>query len=304
MDYIQTYFECFKATGTDTTLEINRMRGSELIEAIKFDHVNHDGVSIMTELARRYPAEGFQAPTLLVKPKPSMSKRLIELAKWYIRHYPFMPPTWKVASKGRTQNANGKVLIDNFKASDQTFSTNTKLLFALDLTSREYISNPKPDRVWMTPVGMYTTISRETPPKNRVSFIDIEIGNNSTLSDVQSASREQLKNLSYWGTILTMALPQILGKFLFKYVAKYTHLVFRRTGTLTNLGEWTIPGVGADEWWTFGQLSVAKMAPVAGTAIMVNGKLGLSVHFHPIVGFSDAEAQNFAEKWKANFLKL
>lgn len=304
MDYIQTYFECFKATGTDTTLEINRMRGSEVIEAISFDHVTHDGISIMTELARRYPAEGFMAPTLVVKPKPSMSKRLLELAKWYIRHYPFMPPKWKEFSRGKTHNSNGKVMIENWKSGDQSVSLNTKLLFALDQTSREHLTNTKPARVWMTPVGMYTSISRETSPKNRVSFIDIEVGNQSTLADVQTASKEQLKNLSYWGTILTMALPQVLGKFLFKYVAKYTHLVFRRTGTLTNLGEWTIPGLAPDEWWTFGQLSVAKMAPVAGTAIMVNGKLGLSVHFHPIVGFSDAEAQDFAEKWKANFLKL
>ncbi|WP_408097715.1 hypothetical protein ACJVC5_02035 [Peredibacter sp. HCB2-198] len=304
MDYIQTYFECFKAAGIDTTLQIDRMRGSHVVERIKFDHITHDGISIMTEMARKYPSEGFSAPTLLVRPRPSMGKRLLELLKWYVRHYPFMPPKWKEASRGKTKNANGRVCIENWKSSDQSVSVNTKLLLALDQTSREHITNPKPPRVWMTPVGMYTTISRDTPPKNRVSFIDIEVGNQSTLADIQKSSREQLTDLNYWGTILTMALPNVLGKFLFKYVAKYTHLFFRRTGTLTNLGEWTIPGLADDEWWTFGEFSVAKMAPVAGSAIIVNGKLGLSVHFHPIVGFTDAEAQVFAEKWKENFLKI
>lgn len=303
MRYIQTYFECFKASGTDTTIQINRMRGQKTVEAIQFDHVTHDGISIVAELARKFPAEGFESPKLFVKPKPSLFKRLLELMKWYIRFYPFMPPKWKVFAKDQSENSNGMIEVENWNVGDQSVSTNTKLLYALDQTSQEYLTNPKAPRVWMTPVGIYSGIPRDLEPMNRVSFIDIRIRNNASLRDVQQESKQQLMDLSYWGTMLTMYLSIMLGKKIFTLFAKYTHLIFRRTGTFTNLGEWTIPGLAADEWWTFGQSCVAKMSPVTGTAIVVNGRLGLSVHFHPSVGFTPTEAQSFAEKWKANFIK-
>ena len=304
MRYISTYFECFKAAGTDTTLQVNRMRGSKVIETIEFDHVTHDGVSIMTELARQYPAKGFEAPKIFTKPKPSIAKRLLEILRWYIRFYPFMPPKWKEQRKSITQNANGMVEVAHLSLNNTSVSLNTKLLYALDLTSREYLTNGKAPRVWMTPVGMYEGISRNVEPMNRVSFIDIRIKNDSDLSEIQQSVKQQLLDLNYWGTILTMYLPTLLGKKIFIQVAKYTHLIFRRTGTFTNLGEWKIPGLPEDEWWSFGHFCVARMSPMAGTAILLNGKLGLSVHFHPIIGFNDSEAQAFAEKWKKNFLSL
>ncbi len=303
MQYIQTYFECFRDSGMKTVFQVFRMRENEKIEAIPFDHVHYDGVSALTELARKFPAKGFMAPALTLKPKPTILKRLYELMKWYVRFYPFMPSKWKSFSGDEKEITTAITQVANWKSADSKISINTKLLFALDQTSRKYLLNSKP-RVWMSPVGLYNQVTRDIVPANRVSFIDLKVGNDNSLSDVQEEAKSQLKNLNYWGTILTMYISVFFGKWFFTKFAKYVHLTFRRTGTFSNMGEWAIPGIPADEWWVFGEGCVAKMSPVEGTAIVINGRMGLSVHFHPSLGFNNDRAQNFINEWKESFLKL
>ncbi len=279
------------------------MHGSQKVEAIPFDHVHYDGISAITELARKFPEEGFRAPVLTLKPKPSVFKRIFELMKWYASFYPFMPSKWKAFSKDKFEITTAITEVQNWQSTNKEISINTKLLFALDQTSRKYLENSKP-RAWMTPVGLYDGISRDVKPANRVSFVDLKIRNESTLKDVQEEAKTRLKELNYWGTILTMYLSVFFGKWFFTKLAKHIHLTFRRTGTFSNMGEWSIPGLPQNEWWVFGVGCVAKMSPVEGTAIVVNGRLGLSVHFDSSIGMDDKQAQLFIDEWKENFLKL
>lgn len=305
MKFIETYFSCFRAAGINTIFEIHRLKGSKLIEAHSFDHVTHDGISAVLDVARKFPEEGFHAPALTLKPKPSLSKRLYELAKWYVSFWPFMPPKWKTFSnKVEADVVSGVVEIENWRSDDSAISVNTKLLYALDKTSLDYLTNSKRPRVWMTPVGMYNGVSRDLEPSNRVSFIDLKITSNASLSEIQEDAKRQLKELNYWGTILTMYFSVIFGKTFFILFSRYLHLFFRRTGTFSNMGEWKVAGLHPDEWWTFGRGCVAKMSPVEGTAIVVNGRMGISVHFHSELGIDQSEAQRFVEKWKENFISL
>ncbi len=279
------------------------MQGHHKIEAISFDHIHYDGISALTSLSRQFPAEGFKAPLLAVKPKPSVAKRILELIKWYVRFYPFMPSKWKSISQDKTEITTAIIEVENWNSLQKDISINTKLLYALDLTSRKYLVNSKP-RVWMTPVGLYSEVSRETKPANRVSFIDLKIRNEDSLMEVQNTAKVQLKELNYWGTILTMYLSVFFGKWFFTKLAKYIHLTFRRTGTFSNMGEWTIPCLPENEWWVFGEGCVAKMSPVEGTALVINGRMGLSVHFHPSIGMNQNQAETFIKEWKEQFLKL
>lgn len=301
MQYIQSYFECFKESGMNTVFKIYRMRGNQKVAAVEFDHCTHDGVSAVLEMARTFPAEGFVAPKLSLKGKPSIWKRLLELFKWYARFYPFTPTKWKVLSQDKTDIVSGIVEVEGWDF-PHPVSVNTRLLAALDITSREYLCNPKGKTHWMTPVGMYNGISRDLSPANRVSFIDLKLTPDSTLEEIQAQSKKQLQDQNYWGTILTMYFSVMLGKGPFTIFARYLHLFFRRTGTFSNVGEWNIPSLPEDEWWVFGQGCVARMSPIEGLSLVVNGRLGLSVHVHPSLGWSMEEAQKFVEKWKKNYL--
>jgi hypothetical protein len=178
------------------------------------------------------------------------------------------------------------------------------LLISLDKTSHAYLTNAELPRVWMTPVGLYDGVQRNLPPSNRVSFIDIKVKKNSSPLEIQESAKRQLMELNYWGTILTMRYSTWFGKAPLTLFAKYMHYVFRRTGTFSNMGEWQISGLDPKEWWVFGRGCVAKISPVEGTAMVVNGRMGLSIHFDLSLGFSQEDAQIFVKRWKENYLLL
>ncbi len=304
MEFIKAYFECFREAGINTVFRIYRMQGSEKIAETSFDHVDFDGISAVTSLARQFPAEGFTAPKLTVKPKPSALRCFLELAKWYVRFYPFMPPKWKAYPEKKKTITSAIIEIENWRKDDSKISVNTKLLCALDLASKEFLENDKKPRVWMAPVGIYNGISRDIEPSNRVSFIDIKIKDSMTEENVQAVAKKHLMELNYWGTINTMKYSVLFGKKPFIVATKFMHYFFRRTGTFSNMGEWKIPGLAKNEWWTFGQGCVARMSPVEGTAIVVNDRMGLSLHIHESIGMPQSEADRFIKKWKEIYLSL
>lgn len=181
-----------------------------------------------------------------------------------------------------------------------SFDLNAKLLLSLDETSRSWLVNTKSFRMWMVPVALYEKIDLSVTGGNQVSFIDVKIRNGSDLSAVKKELRNQLKTGNYWGTILTLKPAKYLGVTLFSLFLRFAHLTFRRTGTLTNMGEWKLPSLPADEWWIFGDGMVAVMNPVVATAMIVNGHLGLSVIMHESLGKTEADARSFLDQWIEN----
>lgn len=298
MKYIQTYFEAFRDSGMNTCFQIHRFQGARLLEAHEFDHCFYDGVSAVLELARRYPATGFKAPPLSVASKPGFLKRLWELVRWYARFFPFKPTPWKQTGKVIGHTVSAVTLLEDWRPESLT----VLLLKALDTTSRPYLQDPVGRTHWMSPVGLYANIDRELPPANRVSFVDLKLIPTTSPEELRLNLREQLKELNYWGTVLTMAGSVMFGRKAFAVFARYLHHFFRRTGTFSNLGDWTIPGLEQSEWWALGQGCVAPMSPVEGTAIVVNGQLGLSVTMDPSLGLTKEDAQRFVADWKKNYL--
>lgn len=299
MDYIHDYFAAFRRAGIDTTFEIHRHNGESVVEKINFDHVTHDGLSAMLEIVRRFPAEGQKLPKVAVPKKPSLFKRLYELSRWYVRFFPFKPSLWK--SRGETKMASASL---EFPTPPHATLLNTRLLLSLDQTAKKYLVKPDVKRMWMLPVGLYPMVLRELPPLNRVSFVELSLEDKTTLSELEIQIKRELKSLSYWGTMLTMLPAKFMGQWFFALLSKYLHLSFRRTGTFSNMGEWTIPQLPENEWWSFGKGVVARMSPVEATAITVNGKLGVSIHFHASLGFTESDAKIFIEEWRKAFEEI
>jgi hypothetical protein len=153
-------------------------------------------------------------------------------------------------------------------------------------------------------VAMYEKIDFTINGGNQTSFIDVEINQKTNLENLKAQIHQSLKDQSYWGTILTLYLVTLMGINLFALYLRTAHLSFRRTGTLTNMGEWKIPGLPADEWWVFGDGMVALMNPMVATAMVVNGNLGVSAIFHESIGMNSDQAMDFINKWEIEFRKL
>ncbi len=295
------YFTAFKKIGVNTELQLFRLRENEIIEKASYDHADFDGISAIVDLAKKVSGEEFTSPTVRFTSEPKAFEKFKQLLKWYLKFWPFKPSLWKSHGKKKRVSAWKKFRLPKDITSNEL---NTRLLLSLDRASLNYLRNPKQKRMWMIPVSLYEKIDHTINGGNRISFIDVRIDESTTGMSLQNQIRQSLKEKNYWGTILTIKPVALVGVTLFALFLKTAHLSFRRTGTLTNMGEWKIPNLPQDEWWVFGDGMVALMNPVVGTVMLLNGHLGISAIFHESLGMTEDMAQKFLNEWEIQFERL
>ncbi len=301
-DIVWEYFDLLREHGEEASFTIKRFQDESPIDSVRFDHRSYDGISAMCELARTLPVDGFTPPQLMVKAEPSNLKKLWLLLKWSVLLWPGVGRAWKKSSTNSDPVTAFIRLTPSEWAPLKRSGGTAKVIAALDLTAQKYLKPSWLPRLWMIPVGLYPQISRDIPPKNRVSFVDLRLfeqGN--AFQTVSSQLRESLSEGRYWGSFLSMYAIKLLGKKIFLWQLHFMHHFFRRTGTLTNLGDWKLATLPSDEWWAV-QVTVVKISPVGASMLEVNGSLGLSVQFHQCLGWSEAQAQTFIKEWKAHLL--
>lgn len=301
-DIVWEYFDLLREHGEEASFTIKRFQGESPIDSVRFDHRNYDGISAMCELARTLPADGFTPPTLTVKLEPSLLKKFWLLLKWSLYLWPGIGKAWQT-SNAKTRPVSAFVRLSPSEWTNlKTNGGTARVIAALDLTAQKYLQPSWLPRLWMIPVGLYPQITRDLPPRNRVSFVDLRLFETGTaLKTITTQLRESLTEGRYWGSFLSMYALKLLGKKLFIRQLQFMHHFFRRTGTLTNVGDWKIPTLPPEEWWAV-QVTVVKISPVGASMLEVNGNLGLSVQFHQCLGWSEAQAQAFVKEWKAHLL--
>ncbi len=292
-DVTWRYFNALKEKGEDTSFSVVCFHGQKPFKKLCFDHRRYDGISALCEMARAQPAEGLKVPTLKSSPRPSSLKRLYSLSLWWLRLWPGIGRAWR-------HRGEAALAVSAFISLEQSAGT-AAVLAALDKTSQRYLKPSLWPRLWMVPVALYDRIHREIPPQNNVAFVDVRLYGETQMGSISKQIRRDLHQGLYWGTGLSLNSALILGTAFFKFSLNFLHHFFRRTGTLTNLGSWTMPGLPADEWWAI-QLTVAKLSPVGASMVEINGKLGLGIQFHPTLGWNETMAQTFVNEWKENLL--
>lgn len=299
--YTHKYFRAFSRIGVSTELRLFQMKGDEVFTVRSYDHAEYDGLTAMLSFAKDLGYPPVSPPRITYSAPPSPLGRFRELLRWYFAFFPFKASLWKKSNNGKRVSAWERWEVPSDLSSAEL---NSRLLLSLDRAAKAHLCHPKKERMWMIPVGLYPSLAEAKTTGNSVSFIDVAIDDQTTTPALSAQIRSYLKMGTHWGTLLTIRPAGLLGVWLFSQFLKTAHLSFRRTGTLTNVGAWSVPDLPEDEWWVFGDGMVAKMNPMVATALMVNGKLGVSVIFDASVGKSEAEARAFLKEWKESFKGL
>lgn len=303
-DIVWRYFDVLKQSGEETSFAIIRFRSERPLEKLTFDHRQYDGVSAICEIARKLPKEGFVPPHFKVAPKPSLFKRWMMLLTWSLQLFPGLGRQWKKGS-GVRMAAQAFVSLSQKEWSDiqtRKGAGTSAVLSSLDSLAQKYLTDSALPRLWMIPVGLYEKIDRSLYPQNKVAFVDVSLWSEGNQKEaIQSQLKRDLPKGLYWGSILTLHIVDLLGESGFLFSLKFMHHFFRRTGTLTNVGSWTIPGIPPEEWWAV-QVTTVKMSPVGVGMLEINGQLGLGIQFHPSLRWNPIEAQKFALEFKKELL--
>jgi hypothetical protein len=303
-DIVWRYFDVLKQSGEETNFTIHRYRSERPLEKLTFDHRQYDGVSAICEIARKLPSEGFVPPQFKVAPKPSLFKRCMMLLTWSRQLFPGVGRSW-ITGTGVRMSAQAFINISEKEWSDiqaRKGNGTVAILSTLDVVAQKYLTDSPLPRLWMVPVGLYEKIDRSLHPQNKVAFVDVSLWSEGNQKEaIQSQLKRDLPKGLYWGSILTLHIVDLLGEQVFLFSLKFMHHFFRRTGTLTNVGSWSIPGIPTEEWWAV-QVTTVKMSPVGVGMLEINGQLGLGFQFHPSLRWTPLDAQKFAIEWKKELL--
>jgi hypothetical protein len=300
-DLFFRYFNALKISGEDATFSLVRLQGKQIVEKIVFDHRKYDGVSAICEISKRAEIGKVIPPTLNLALPPSISKKLFYLLQWYLHIFPALGRGWKVRNADEKSVSSYESLdVESWKKIQTKKMGTAAVLESLDKTSLSYLKESQSSRIWMIPVGLYSSIDLNMSPRNQVSFIDIVLkGKQDQFPLIKNQLIRFLKGGQYWGNVLSLYPVKILGEIFFSKILKKIHHVFRKTGTLTNVGQWTIEGLDPVERWGI-EATVAKVSPVGASMLEINGYLTLGVQFHPSLKFSQMDADEFIRMWKKN----
>jgi hypothetical protein len=303
-DIFWRYFNALREHGEDVSIQIARFRGERPLEKLTFDHRTYDGISAVCSMVRSLPAEGLVVPRLQVSPAPSTVGKLKRLFLWWWRLLPALGKSWKKKS-GLLYAPAAFVHLTPQQWTDvqaRKGRGTSVVLTALDRVAQKHLTPSLLPRLWMIPVALYDKLQRETPPQNNVSFVDVRLTGASSPETVSYLLKRELTQGIYWGATWVLPSALLLGEKFYGLVLYVLPYFFRRTGTLTNLGAWSIPGLAADEWWAL-QAPVAALSPMATGMLETNGYLGLSVKFHAGLRWTASDAQAFAEELKLELLR-
>lgn len=302
-DVFWKYFESFRLRGEDIHFTLVRSNPQSILERITFDHRYYDGISAICEYSRQRKLSVTSLPNLLTTPEPSVIKKLSQLFSWYKHIFPGLAQDWNRGSRSSIQvGARTSIDVASWKELQKIKPGTVAVLEALDKVSLKYLKPSNLPRIWMIPVGLYPSIDIQTPPSNRVSFIDIKLSESSnTHPEIKSQLKKFLSTGQYWGNLYSTYVVHFLGVRMFSLLLFFLPYFFRKTGTLTNIGQWKINHLPENEYWSI-DVTVVKLSPVGASMLEINGQLGLGVQFHSSLGYTQEMADSFITEWRDELL--
>lgn len=298
-DVFWKYFESFRLRGEDIHFTLVRSTPHSILERITFDHRFYDGISAICEYSREKRLRLTSLPTLLTTQEPHFFRKFFQLLSWYKHIFPGLAREWNRDGQSCIQvGARECIDKDSWRKIQKIKPGTVAVLEALDQVSLKYLKPSNLPRIWMIPVGLYPSIDLQVPPSNRVSFVDIKLkASTQTHLEIKTQLKNFLSKGQYWGNVYSIYIVHLLGVKLFSLLLTFLPYFFRKTGTLTNVGQWTIDQLPENEYWSI-DVTVVKISPLGASMLEINGQLGLGIQFHPSLGVSQEMADTFVKEWK------
>jgi len=285
------------------------MRGGRCIEDGKISwvfpsHAEHDGLGGFVRVLRdSHPGRAFPVPARKSR-MPSIAARAFAVLGLLARK-PIPAGAWK----GHDTNWQGdrRGPSDEFatslwdaaatrrlsaKARRLGVPLNSLLMHALADASRPELEvGPE---IWMMPVNMRGPVTLPHDTANHAGYLQIEIGDDKSLSAVHARYKASLKRRDHWATWLFLNSSRLLGYAGIRRVYSVQMARFKQrpfTGAFTNLGAWNNVGV-----WHVAP-PVTRTCPFGAGVIICDGKLSLTAEAHPSIAREAGWTKDLMRRW-------
>lgn len=269
-------------------------------------HAKHDGLGGFVHVLRQvYPDRTFRIPERKSR-MPTWWKRIGAFLKLLTR-----PPIPAAAWKGWDESYSNRDTSPGVEFAHGLFDEatthrllagarkhavplNSLLLSTLARASRPDLDDG-PVR-WMMPVNMRGPVALADDTANHAGYLQIDIANEATPSQVHEQVKLALARRDHWATWMFLNLPRYVGyagiRRIFKLqMSRFGHRPF--VGSFTNLGPWNNVGE-----WSVCPL-VTKTSPVGVGVIICDGRLSLTVEAHKSVAREAGWTRALLTRWMA-----
>jgi hypothetical protein len=304
IDWSGLWFRIVEKDGEFVGMRGGRMADDGHVDWVFPSHAEYDGLGGFVHVLR----EAFPGRDIKVPVRASRAPSFLKRAAAFMRMCAMKPvpaAAWKGYDPewiGRRPHAGTEfatMFFDrattrrlNARARAKGVSLNSLLMHTLARASQpELGTGPK---LWMMPVNMRGPIKLERDTANQTGYLQIEIADGASLTDVQDQLKLALRRRDHWAAWTFLNISRIIGFAGIRQVFKFQMKRFQNrpfVGSFSNLGAWS--GVGR---WCVCPL-VTKTSPVGVGAIVCDGCLALTVEAHASVRREAGWTQTLMDRW-------
>lgn len=324
-DWIGLWYELLKERGENDQIAFVRAQISstgreENIQKRQFSHSDMDGTSSIPYYFREFGQS---------QEKPRKMD--------YIKSFSFWETFWltirnmKISPKNNSLWSNfdpEKKILDIFEYARLSLSKEATLKFEeyclktktsqnailIKVVSDKIIkltNNQDQDQTWLFPVNLRGMVQKKNDDANHSSFIPIHYSVNTTIKDIQSQMRQELKSFKYLGYWWVHHISMLAPKSYLRKLSLKASNEKLWLGSFSNLGKWNSTknykplsvNENPDGW--FFATPGSKNFPVSMVIMTFDDQMNLSMRVHPAVSMAPLkEAQEILEKVKSEIIQM
>jgi hypothetical protein len=305
-DCFYHWFSELEAQGEETTFRLGHVRGNERAPTwTSLPHHTFDGLGGLHHVLMECTGLGLKLP-VLAGPYPSA------LERWLAALRVLAAPTLELAEFRRAPIGAVErpvcvwALLTKAQTSDlrllsRSRGTSLNALFLAALTAAVRPLFERPGLVdWIVPVNMRGVEPDLSPTDNQAATLDVSFPMDATEHDIDDRIRKQLTKNAHWGVWQLLKWLGAAGPAVIRFVAR-RELHVKKHGSFSNMGNLRQAGPSSDrapkpEWW-MAVNPVQRARPLGGASLTYNGRLALTLQFHPVLGVDHGSAQRIMGAW-------
>lgn len=296
-----SYFPHLKAIGELGDIGFALWDKGDLLHRVDYPHGDFDGVGAFMHLLEAQTGKMIeQQPQSLVHSRPGLWQSLSIFCRYMKtrrKTATFWRPTVNFSLRGKPSSCAGYAFsAEESAALQRKFGVvaSAFLLHSLDCAANPVFLKSPCTRRWIMPINGRGFVTQEKTYANVSCPLFLTIAPGDSLPTLVAAMKSYVARKLYWGGWLQTQIPTFFPDAVLRYfVRRSGNEAF---GLFSHLGNWQV--LQEKDLWDLNARWVALPfatghAPVAATALSVNGRLTLALALHPSLG--DQEGENSAE---------
>ncbi|MGH8493819.1 MAG: hypothetical protein ACRERR_12065 [Moraxellaceae bacterium] len=181
------------------------------------------------------------------------------------------------------------------RAREAGVNSSVWLLWTADAALRATLTEAGSVNDWIYPVNLRGAVSGADEFTNHCSGLQLKLTAEQDAQALKQQIALRFSRLEHWRQWMLLTLGRWIGQRGVNFLCRFVQgKPGRHTGSYSNLGEWSVPGLDGISCSAPG----SPAYPVAVSTVLCNGRRTLACRLHPVIGGNPGRAIEFLKHWR------